>query len=125
MTLEMTAISSFRATLSVAKRSRDELPIHMELCPFGSQGFISRGPVLQDLEPRNHPGEAFSSLRPDLDDEILDFKLTHETGNVEGRHENILHVWVFELSRPEGRLWLIVFSYMQQCFPLHLLTMSC
>lgn len=48
----------------------------MKLCLFGPQGFISRGRVLQELEPRDHHGEAFSSLRPDLDDEILDFKLS-------------------------------------------------
>lgn len=54
------------------------------------------------------PGEAFSSFRPDLDDEILDFKLSlngMKLGNLEGRHECIFHVWVFELLNPKGRLW--------------------
>lgn len=74
----------------------------------------------------NHPGEAFSSLRPDLDDEILDFKLSlngMKLGNLEGRHEYILHVWYLNCYGQKADYGRLYFPTCNNVSHFHLLMM--
>lgn len=112
MILKMVPAPSFRATHLCPVEQR--WAIHSVLCLFSSWGFMSRGPVSQDLKPRNHTGRASFSPGPKLDDEILDFQLMpqwDETWELEEK------AWVYfagaggtELLWTEGILWRLYFS---------------
>ena len=101
----MIPVPSLRATLSAAKWSKDELPIHMQLYLFGPQGSRSWNWGIT-LEKCSTLGDRIEMMRSQT--LSWGFNGMRSVG-LEGRHEYILHVWVFELLCPEDRLWQMLF----------------
>lgn len=58
MILKIVPALSFRATHLCPEEQR--YAIHSLLFLFSLQGFLSRGPVIQNLKPRNHTGQAWT-----------------------------------------------------------------